>query len=191
MEVSEEDHNRRKKEPMYWFNKASDLRGAAASLMFCMDNQGKYEIAEKMNLGKGFDLSVATYNVYRMLCGMSLELLFKAIIVAKMKNVPKIHNLEELAVKAELKYSKKDKAILAILTECIVWGGRYPVPKSHEISDYFAWLTYENLYKKVPLGKNGTILKPIEPNPLGWKQFNNLWDQASVKFWNLYSSSKK
>ena len=184
---SAEDHLRREKEPIYWFNKASDLRGAAAALVFCMDNQSKYHVAEEMELGKGFDMTVATYSVYRMLCGMSFELLFKAIITANSHKVPKTHNLEDLASMAGLKIQKNDQAILAILTECIVWDGRYPVPKNHEESDYLAWLTYENLYTKAPFGKNGKILKPIEPNPLGWEYFSKLWSQASGVFWEIYS----
>lgn len=176
-------------EPMYWHNKASDLHGSAGALTFCMDNQQDLSIPSKLELGDGYDMIAGTYGVYRMLCGMSLELAYKAIIVAKGEKIPTTHNLITLAEKADIDPTKEEVALLAILTECIVWEGRYPTPKAkdHELMEYFAWLSYENLFTKETMGKNKYFLKPKDPNPLGWEEYNKLWKRANDVFWFFHS----
>lgn len=102
---------RKKKElSIYWYNKASELRSAAGALC-----------------GKSWN------PVYFMLSGMALELIYKAIVVAK-GNEPntKSHGLANLAKEAGLKVKNKQEGLLAILTEAIIWYGRYPVPKEQE-----------------------------------------------------------
>jgi len=182
MIAPEEEHTQRASEPTYWFNKACDLHGAAGALWYCMQNNGKHNIAWSLGLGDEFDMTVATWRVYRMLCGMSLELAYKAIAVSKSKSVLTTHDLEMLAEHAEIPFLKrKDRLLLGLLSQCIIWDGRYPVPKHHNAMEYFAFLTYESLYRKERIG-NLTVLKPLSPDPLDWDQFQAFWQQAVAGF---------
>lgn len=112
-----------------------------------------------------------------MLCGMSLELLYKATIVAKGEAVPRTHNLLRLVDKAGDNVTRKEAGILELLTECIVWEGRYPVPRERPDIEKFVFLHYENLFYKERIG-NSVILKPIEPDPMDWENYTKMWDKA-------------
>lgn len=67
-------------------------------------------------------------DTYRMLMGMSFELLFKSFLVAKEMKIKTIHNLNELAEMAGFTLDEKERAIFTNLTGYIYWQGKYPVP---------------------------------------------------------------
>ena len=162
----------------YWLSKARDLHAAAGALWYCMQNNEAQRIAPSIGLGEAVDMTAATWRVYRMLCGMALELAYKALAVLQRKPVLTVHDLVQLAQHAGVPLLKaKDVRLLHLLTECIVWDGRYPVPKSNDSLEYFAYLTYETLYRKERDGTS-VVLKPVEPDPLDWDQFQEFWDQA-------------
>ncbi len=178
----EDDHRERSQEPMYWLNKASDLHASAGALWYCMEHQRPQDVAKFLGLDNGLDMTVATWQVYRMLCGMALELAYKAIAVSKGKKVITTHNLVELAEEANVPlYDPKSRDVLELLTGCIVWDGKYPVPKKHETMEEFAYLSYDTLYRKERTG-NLTVLKPLEPDPLDWQEFQKFWKQAIAVF---------
>jgi TPR repeat protein len=66
-------YEQHKRESAYWFSKASDLRGGAAVLWASMNSESR-KIPIELGLGEGFRMSVALPSVYRMVCGMSMEL---------------------------------------------------------------------------------------------------------------------
>lgn len=78
---------------MWWYNKSCHLRAAATVLRVAP------EICDYSNLAKTLGSADAisdigfTEPVYEMLCGMSLELIYKAILVAKHENYPDSHDL--------------------------------------------------------------------------------------------------
>ena len=104
-------YERHKQESVYWFHKASDLRGAAAVLWASMNSESR-KIVTELGLGSGFRMDVALPLVYRMLCGMSLELLFKAVIVARGKEAETSHVLGNLATDAEIVYTSEQLELL-------------------------------------------------------------------------------
>ena len=170
-------------EPKYWLEKASNLHTAAGALWYCMQNNAAQGIAPALGLGDAVDMTTATWRVYRMLCGMALELAYKAIAVVQGKNVLHVHNLVELAEHAGVPLLKaRDIRLLHLLTECIVWDGRYPIPKSADSLEYFTYLTYESLYHKEQTGERSWTLKPLEPDPFDWEQFQGFWNQATAFF---------
>lgn len=176
MDIHTELYERRKKLAIYWCNKAFDLRGAAAALWASMDDSRSSEIIEELGLGTSYSIKVATSSVYAMLCGMSLELLYKAIVVAK-GNEPNTlnHKLADLASDAGLSVTKQQQDLLEILSESVIWDGRYPVPKKQEHMNKLIKLRNEHLYDKKPLGK----LHVLSPNcALNWESFNRLWSDA-------------
>lgn len=76
-------YERQKSQAVYWYNKASDLRGSAGAIWASMCEPEFAAVPERLGLGRSFSFTVACGSVYRMLCGMALELLLKAIIIEK------------------------------------------------------------------------------------------------------------
>jgi len=171
-------YEQRKQESVYWFSKASDLRGGAAVLWTSINSTSR-EITADLGLGSGFRMDVALPLVYRMLCGMSLELLLKAVIVAHRKEVKTIHLLGELAADAGVEYTPEQFELLQILTEAIVWDGRYPVPTEKQ---KFHWeklkgLEEAQLFDKVAIGDTGLMVLRRNDD-LDWDSYNELWHIA-------------
>lgn len=61
--------------------------------------------------------------------GISLELALKAIAIAESKEFETNHRLNELVSLLGLNVSKDQECTLELLSELIVWSGRYPIPK--------------------------------------------------------------
>ena len=170
-------------EPKHWLGKAEDLHAAAGALWYCMQNNSAQGIAPALGLGEAVDMTAATWRVYRMLCGMALELAYKAIAVAQGKQILHVHNLVQLAEHAGVPLLKaKDIRLLHLLTECILWDGRYPVSRSADSLEYFVYLTYESLYRKEQTGERSWALKPLDPDPFDWAEFQRFWSQATAYF---------
>jgi hypothetical protein len=170
---------------IYWYNKSSDLRGSAGALWISQEETLSAAIVEKLNLAQGFRLDAATPLVYRMLCGMSLELLYKAILVARQQQIPHTHDLVKLAKRADVAVGTDESALLQILTESIVWDGRYPVPKTFESFDNLQNLKSKHLFKSEPFGKHGRVRR--SNGALNWDGFNGLWTVANDVFWKHYT----
>ncbi len=181
--ITREDktYKEHKETSIYWYNKSSDLRGSAGILWISMEEKISTESVELLDFNKDFNVGVATPPVYRMLCGMSLELLYKAIVVAK-GNKPntRSHSLHKLAEDAGLNITQEDKGLLDILSESIIWDGRYPVPKQQEHMTKLETLTRDHLFETESIG-NLQLLKPN--NALKWESFNKLWKKASKTYW--------
>jgi hypothetical protein len=157
---------------IYWFNKSSDLRGSAAALWTSQDGERSDAIVQECRLGQGFIMAAAVGSVFWMLCGMSLELLYKAIIVAKGEKAVHSHDLVKLAKLVGLHVGKKTETVLEILTESIIWYGRYPVPKTKELIENLNDLLSDFFYEDAPPGK----FKIRKTNvSLSWNLFNSLW----------------
>jgi hypothetical protein len=164
---------RRKKQSIYWYNKASDLRGSAGALWASMHDQNAHKVAEKLGFGHGFSLSIACYPVYHMLCGMALELLLKAVFVAQGTDPKAIHELVALCRDAAIPLTDKQTALLRILSQAVIWEGRYPVPKQEQHFYQLSDLHSEHLYDTVPSA--GTLKIRHRNNNLRWESFNELW----------------
>lgn len=167
-------YEQQKKESIYWFHKASDLRGGAAVLWASMKSESR-EVATELGLGSGFRMDVALPLVYRMLCGMSLELLIKAIIVARGKEPETIHVLGKLATDAGIEgYTPEQRDLLQILTEAIFWDGRYPTPKKKAAWEKLSVLEKARLCDKEPIGDTGLEIL-TRNNALDWDSYSDLW----------------
>jgi hypothetical protein len=171
-------YGRRIRVATYWSNKASDLRAAAGAVWYCMNAERSDEVAESLALGRGFSMSIATPPVYWMLCGMALELALKAVIVSKGGSPPHTHNLVRLAKAAGWKrIGVRDEGVLSLLTESIVWDGRYPAPKDARAMEAHEDMARKSLYRPKKFGTL-TLLQPVRPSPLSWEQFQKLWTKA-------------
>jgi hypothetical protein len=147
----------------YWMNKSNDLKRAASAVF-----------------ESGQDDSV-----FRMLCGMSLEAMFKAVVLELGNAPPTSHNLNQLARDAGLTYSKDDQKLLQILTEAVIWDGRYPVPLKEQHWDELNEIEKECLYDRRRLG-NSSSLEILTPNDrLSLDKFLELLNVAADKLFAI------
>jgi hypothetical protein len=143
-----------------------------------MDEEVSRGLAERFGLGGWFSMKAAVPPVFQMLCGLSLELLYKALIVSQSKALPKppTHALKQLATTAGVPVSKKDAKLLDVLTEVVSWAGRYPLPNRRHHVARFTALRSDALYDRKPLGKRYVLT----PNgALSWNGFDRLWRQGA------------
>ncbi|MFT6140726.1 MAG: HEPN domain-containing protein [Psychromonas sp.] len=61
--------------------------------------------------------------------GIALELALKSIAIKQSKDYKKNHRLNDLCTLVGLKITKNQECTLELLSELIIWSGRYPVPK--------------------------------------------------------------
>lgn len=97
--------------------------------------QGTASAEERLQAAEVLSFS----SVYLMLCGLALELLFKARLAAQGRRVlddnetlvsPFIrHDLELLAKEANVPLTDGQRYLLRRLTAFTVWAGRYPIAK--------------------------------------------------------------
>jgi hypothetical protein len=149
----------------YWHNKSHDLLVSAQTLWVAMQ--------ENRNL------EVNCCATYKMLLGMSFELVLKAHCVGRKTDFSKNHKLVDLASNVGISITDEEKSILNILTEYIIWDGRYPTPKQPQhLRDH--WKNQNDLFtEKVQLGSlkggksNGKLdfenLRPI------WRRFSDAY----------------
>ncbi len=168
-------------EPQYWINKAEALRASAGAIWYCQHSVQHTDINQALGTDPPIQISGDIWQVYRMLCGMSLELAYKASLIALGKDIKTTHNLVWLAEQVCFSLTQKEHGLLALLSECVIWQGRYPAPKDDLSLEYFVYLHYENLFRKVTTG-NLTVLKPLEPDPLDWEGYNELWKSAIAAY---------
>lgn len=180
MSITKEIFSRRKRIGTYWLNKSSDLHAAAAALWYSVDAEVSDPIVARFGLGSGFAMAAAVPDVFRMLCGMSLELLLKAILVSKRLDVPHKHDLVALAESAAVPLDDRDRGLYAILTECVRWDGRYPVSKTLDEFEDLAELE-ERLLTDV-IGTSGRLVFRQGNDALSWDGFDRLWKQAAVHY---------
>lgn len=177
MDYYDADFKRRKMEPMYWFNKSSEMRNSAGALWFALSNTDDVNEWLKLNCNIR---SGADYSAFDMLCGLSLELIYKAVIVSKKRPPPdNTHDLNRLRVLADIKATEKEAAILDIYTHAIYWQAKYPVAKKSEYHRNYVKLVDDNLYESIP-GLNPKIRKPN--NAMGWELFFKLWVDGAENF---------
>lgn len=170
-------YQRGKTMAIYWYNKASDLRGAAGLVWAGMEDDQPSTTATKLGLGVGFSFQVACWPVYLMLCGLALELLLKATIVAQGREPHEHHRLADLWGDSGLTATRKQRGLLEILTESIYWAGRYPVPKDVADFDRLAELHDQHMWDLASTGTGGLLIRRRNSN-LTWPSFNQLWSAA-------------
>lgn len=171
---------------IYWFNKASNLRAAAGAVWVAIQDE---KPDPRLGLPDGFSMSAACPLVYQMLCGQALELCLKAIIVAKNKKPGRTHQLEKLSQQASVSYDERCTGLLRVLSDTIIWRGRYPIPTGiddQQVRDRYrdASAAIDNaLFDRKTLGENAILC----PNrALDWIGFSQLWEVAVRAYWQYH-----
>lgn len=115
---------------------------------------------------------------------LSLELIFKGILAKKSEPIPdgaKGHELVHLCERANIGLSKNQKITLELLTETIVWAGRYPGPKTNE-----RWNEYHDriVEKHIVRSNEGNVYKVManrETFP-DWNNYQKIWCDCVAEF---------
>jgi hypothetical protein len=178
----EKEFEIRKNSPLWWHNKASDLFASAGALHATMNGK-KGRIGSELGFNSGFSMNVACNPVYEMLFGMSFEALLKSICVAKGKPAPQTHVLVNLANTAEVNLTAKEISIFEYLTECIVWNGRYPIPKSHNFLEKHWKQGSDLLFDLLP--SEGMVQFKISNDTLSWENLAAIWRKLSHEFFEV------
>lgn len=174
-------YERRNEHPNYWFNKSSDLRASAGALWYSMEKGNDHSIAEALSFGRGFSMEIACWPVYQMLFGMSFELMLKAIILASCSKPPTTHNLITLAGQdhANVNLDENEQNVFRLLTEAIIWDGRYPTPKKKEILEAHYKNSSATMFDEVPIGE---LNFKVSNGMLYWPNLDHVWRKLSLIF---------
>ena len=119
--------------------------------------------------------------VFLINAALSIELLLKAIIVAKGGVAPQTHELLDLARDAKVAFSKNQKATLELLGEVLKWSGRYPVPNTEKAWDHY----YDHVLEKHMIREREGNVGRVRANPETFpsvKNYEALWNLANRKW---------
>ena len=167
-----------------WLHRASDLHASAGAVWLSMaEGRGK-DSAKALGLREGFDMMLACFPVYHMLCGLSLEVVMKAALVSLRQKPPEHHDLNLLAHLLGVKRNPAQKKILNFYQHSVVWAGRYPVPKNATDDDLAEYYEMSNsILFKGKTAVKGTIIKTYSrTGATDWERFDALYRSYSALF---------
>jgi hypothetical protein len=144
---------------------------------------------------KGFHYSAALLNEFAdripsdtrpfaLNAALSLELIFKAILARKQLPIPddgKGHDLRLLRSMAKIDLTNKQMATLELLTETLVWAGRYPAPKKEEKWDDYNDRILEKHVVRTQKGNMFSAMANPETFP-DWSNYKKIWDRCVAEF---------
>lgn len=165
MDAYQKQFDVRQRNSAYWHGKSHDLLISALTLWKAMQGNNILE--------------ANCWGAYKMLMGMSFELLFKAHCVGAGISFRATHDLCELAQTADFTVSKQEAGIFRVLSGHIIWDGRYPIPKTPNQLENHWKLESDVLSDPACIGDFSTVpltgkldyedLLPI------WKRFSDLY----------------
>lgn len=125
--------------------------------------------------------------VFLLNAALSIELLLKAIIVAKGLIAPQTHELPKLARNAEVAFTKNQETTLELLGEVLKWSGRYPVPNNEKAWDHYHDVVHERHVIREREGNIGVTRANPETFPSAknyaaiWMLANRKWDEIQLR----------
>jgi hypothetical protein len=167
--------DRQKKFSIYWEQSADELHASACSLWFSMQNGNEHPNMRHVVTPALPSHSISYVRVYRMLFGMSLELLFKSMLITQGKPPIYKHDLNLLANAVGVTLTKESSDVLKLLSHSIVWEGRYPAPKDQ--SEFDSWR--ENEFEIANDRITGSRLNIRRPNArLDFDSLERIWESV-------------
>lgn len=168
-----EDRNHRN----HWLNRANDLHASAGAIWYSMRSDNHQAVTEKLGLEEGFSMPTACYPVYHMLCGLSLEVLMKAVLVSRGESAPEIHDLNDLASLVGTKRNVNEKRILRFYQESVIWAGRYPIPRkaNDQMLRQYWDLANKVLSKPRAVGKESVFTVYVASGATAWEKYDALF----------------
>lgn len=116
--------------------------------------------------------------------GFSLELVFKAVLAKKRIKIPigaSGHDLCELCAIADVKLSVKQMKTLELLTETVVWAGRYPAPTSEKRWDDYQDRVFEKHIERSRTGNSYFARANPETFP-DWENYAKIWNACVAEY---------
>lgn len=165
----------------YWLNEAERLRDAAGTVWAAVEDES---VATAVKASLGYPVGTGFLKpVAWMLAGLSLELLFKAVIISAGGKPPTgkgAHTLQNLRKAAAVALDEStDEGLLEILTHYVRWAGRYPTPKGRGERDQLMALKEKHLTKRT--SARGMVI--VSSNgALSWEAFIRIWSAARDKY---------
>ena len=129
-------------------------------------------------------LEVNCWGAYKMLMGMSFELLFKAHCVGAGNSFRATHDLCELATTADFTVSKQEAGIFRVLSGYIIWDGRYPIPKMPNQLENHWRLESDVLSDAEGVGDFSTV---VLNEKLDYENLLPIWRKVSDLYLETYS----
>lgn len=126
-------------------------------------------------------MPLACQPVYLMLCGLSLEVLMKAVLAQRGELTEKLmhHRLVDLAKAVGRAETLREQKLLRFYESSMVWAGRYPVPLRDQLRGVVA---YRRLGSEL-------FMSPVKLGHLNFKQRNDMdsWEKYST-LWRSYDA---
>lgn len=173
--------------PNHWRNRAADLKASAGVLWHSMGSQDA-AIAEELGYAPGYRMGVACWSVYHMLCGLSLEVIIKAVLVRRGTLPQKVetHSFVKLHEVLGVEMDDERKRLMAFYEAALVWSGRYPTPRNatdDKLLNYFD-LANDILMKPLSMGEKTSIQLKVSSGATDWQCYSALWQSYADLFEN-------
>lgn len=117
--------------------------------------------------------------------GLSLELLLKAIAITQAKEFRSGHRLGVLCELVGMRLNEDQEATMELLSDMIVWSGRYPTPKREAQWDNYYDVILEKHIIREQKGNVGSVIANRARFPT-LQNYLDLWAECE----RLYESSK-
>lgn len=171
--------------PNHWYNRSVDLHASAGALWHAMGPQDA-TIASELGYASGFRLGVACSPVYHMLCGLSLELIMKAVLAQKGFTPAQFrgHSFKKLHQLLQIPMNSDRIKLMAFYEASLLWAGRYPTPldpTDEKLSDYYS-LVDDVLTKPVDMGETSVLKFKTSSGAAHWEKYTGLWNEYSKLF---------
>lgn len=125
--------------PIYWFLNAQNLK-KDSELVLDASEQAYNKCMDRSIPLEGIDLFALTvFPVSVLLAGLAIENLLKGVIISQEPDsvksgkldswISSTHNLTQLCGRAKVNVDQSEQDLILVLTESVVWSGKYPVPK--------------------------------------------------------------
>ncbi|MBE4039690.1 hypothetical protein HJ123_22745 [Vibrio parahaemolyticus] len=114
----------------FWYQKSVDLYASASLIAEARQSREDKAFLKSLELKGDYSVSIGCEHPYLMLMGLSFEVILKAICIKTNSEFSQVkHDLQEVAKSAGVHLSKKETTQLRLLSDFVLWEGRYPVAK--------------------------------------------------------------
>lgn len=171
--------------PNHWRNRAADLKASAGALWHAMGSQDA-AIANELGYAPGYRMGVACWPVYHMLCGLSLEVIIKAVLVNRGTPPKKIetHSFEKLHQLLDMEMDDERKRLMTFYESALVWSGRYPTPRNASDAKLLSYydLASDILTKPLSMIEGTSIQLKVSSGATDWQSYSAIWQTYADLF---------
>lgn len=123
-------------------------------------------------------------NIYLFTAALSLELIFKTILVMKGEEINKLvtHDLKKLCIRAQIQLNEDQRFLLDFFTHSIYWFSRYPGPKKEEEWDNFQDNIFEKLKVRSQSGSTTGSVRAHSRRFPSIENYNKIWEMCLAKY---------